>query len=136
MALVQLLDGFARGERRTHGALGIVLVRNGSAEDGHDGVADELLHRAAEALDLRADARVIRREHRAYVLRIELLGAAGEADEVGEEDGDDLALLARGGPLGLERGTARHAEARAVRVLVAAGRAIHRHSVRIREAGY
>ena len=31
----------------------------------------------------------------AHVLGIELLGARGEADEVAEEHGDDLALLAR-----------------------------------------
>ena len=41
-------------ERSAHRTLGIVLVRDRRAEDGHDRVADELLHGAAEALDLRA----------------------------------------------------------------------------------
>ena len=125
VGLVQLLDGVARGERRAHGALGVVLVRDRCAEDGHDRVADELLHGAAEALDLGAQARVVRGEHRAHVLRVELLGAAGEADEVGEEDRDDLALLTPAGLLRGERRAARHAEARTVRVFRAARGAIH-----------
>ena len=37
---------------------------------------------------------VVGREQRAHVLGVELLGPRGEADEVGEEDGDDLPLLA------------------------------------------
>ena len=99
--LVQLLDGVADGERGADRALGVVLVRRGGAEDRHDGITDELLHRAAEALDLGAQARVVGGEHRPHVLRIELLGAACEADEVGEEDRDDLALLAGGRLSGL-----------------------------------
>ena len=50
-------------ERGTDGSLGIVLVRDGSTEQRHDGVSDELLHRAAVALELGAHARVIGREH-------------------------------------------------------------------------
>jgi hypothetical protein len=48
------------------------------------------------ALELAAHARVVRTEQCTHVLRVETLGARGEADEVGEENGDDLALLARG----------------------------------------
>ena len=80
-------------QRAPHGALGVVLVRQRRAEERHDGVADELLDRAAEPLQLGLHPAVIGREHAADVLRIEVLGAAGEADEVGEEDADDLALL-------------------------------------------
>ena len=67
------------------------------------------------------DARVVRRQQRAHVLGVEPLGARREADEVGEEDGDDLALLPRrlGG---LESGAAGEAEPRAFRVLLAAVR--------------
>ena len=46
-------------ERGADGALRVVLVRDGRAEDRHHGVADELLDRAAEALELRAHARVV-----------------------------------------------------------------------------
>ena len=57
--------------------------------------------------------RVVRGEQRPYVLGIEALGSAGEADEVGEEDADDLPLLRRGrGSRGLERGAAGRAEGR------------------------
>jgi hypothetical protein len=50
--LVQLLDRVADASAAARRAR-VVLVRDGRAEDGHDRVADELLHRAAEALDLR-----------------------------------------------------------------------------------
>jgi hypothetical protein len=39
---------------RADRSLGVVLVSLRSAEDGHDRVADELLHRAAVTLELRA----------------------------------------------------------------------------------
>ena len=76
------------------GALRVVLVRDGRAEDGHHRVADELLDRAAEALELRAHARVVGLEKAPHVLGVHPLRARGEADEVAEEAGDDLALLA------------------------------------------
>jgi hypothetical protein len=63
-------------ERRADGALGIVLVRDGRAEDRHHRVADELLDGAAVPLDLRAQPRVIRRHMREPV---RVLLAAGRA---------------------------------------------------------
>ena len=81
-------------ERGADGALGIVLVRDGSTEQRHHRVADELLDRAAVALELGAQASVIRAEERLDVLRVHRLGARREADEVAEEDRDDLALSA------------------------------------------
>ena len=65
-------------------------------------------------------AGVVRSENRADVLRIEALRAGGRADEVGEDDGDHLALLALL-DLGERRGALR-AEAGVVRVLPAAVR--------------
>ena len=47
-------DRFANRERRAHGALRIVLVRDRSTEDGHHRVANELLDRAAVSLELGA----------------------------------------------------------------------------------
>ena len=81
-------------ERGPDGALRIVLVSDRRAEQRHHGVADELLHRPAEALELEAKSVVVRREDRFDVLRIEGLGTGCEADEIGEEDGDDLPLFA------------------------------------------
>ena len=46
----------ANRERGAHGSLGVVLVCDRRAEDGHDRVADELLDGASEALELGADA--------------------------------------------------------------------------------
>jgi len=43
----------------THGALGVVLVRDRRAEDSHYCVANELLDGAAEALDLAFEQGVI-----------------------------------------------------------------------------
>ena len=63
------------------------------AEHGHDGIADVLLDRSAEGFDRRPDACEVGRLDRADVLRIEALGARGEAHEIDEEDGHDLALF-------------------------------------------
>ena len=82
---VELADRLADRERSAHAALGVVLVGQRGAEERHDRVADELLHGAAVALELGLQAGVVRRQHPAHVLGVELLGAAGEADEVGEE---------------------------------------------------
>jgi hypothetical protein len=137
VALVQLDNGLAHGERGTDGALGVVLVRDGRAEDRHHRVADELLHRPAEALDLRPQAPVVGREHGAHVLRVELLRSSGEADQIGEEDRYDLALFPRRRLLGGERRGAGVTEARAFRVLLAAFCAErHAESVRARRSEF
>ena len=92
---LQVLDGVADRDGGAHGALWIVLVRDRCAEDGHHRVADELLDRPAVSLDLVALRRVVGRKRRANVLGIESLRSSGEADEIREEDGHDLSLLAR-----------------------------------------
>ena len=80
--------------RRAHGALGIVLVRDGRAEERHDGVADELLDRAPEALELVAHALVVPERSARTSSGSDPLGLRRRADEVAEEHGDDLSLLA------------------------------------------
>ena len=93
-------DGGDEVERRTDSALGVVLGRDRSAPHGHHGVADELLDRAAVELD-QASARVeVAGEELARVLGVSLLGCSGEADEVGEEDGDEPSLGRRGSARG------------------------------------
>ncbi len=64
-----------------------------------------------------------RGEHRSDVLWIELLGATREADQVREEDGDDLALLARGSSGLIERRGAGRTEPEALGALETAVRA-------------
>jgi hypothetical protein len=94
MTLVGSSQRLANRERTSNGPLGVVLVRDRCAEDGHDGVAGELLDRAVPLLELLSDERVIRREHGAHVLDVHPLGATRETDQVGEQRRDDLALLA------------------------------------------
>ncbi len=66
------------------GTLRVVLVGDGRTEDGHDRVADELLHGPPVALDLLAEAREVRADAGADVLGVSLLRGGGEADEVAE----------------------------------------------------
>ncbi len=120
IGVVQLADRVLDRERRADRALGIVLVRDRGPEDSHDRVADELLDRAAEALQVAAEPLVVRSQDRAYVLGIEPLRAGGRADEIGEDDGDRLALLSGRAGHDVESGTARVAEPCVVRVGVAA----------------
>ena len=114
--VAELPDRLQDAESRPHGPLGVVLVGDGGSEDGHDCVADELLDSAVEALDVGLHALVVRAERRSHVLRVGAIGTAREADEVDEQDRDDLALLS-GRSICLERLAARQAEARALRVL-------------------
>ena len=67
-------------------------MSDGCTEERHHCIADELLHRAAVSLELRSHPPVVGAEHSLDVLGIQRLGLRGEADEVAEEDGDDLAL--------------------------------------------
>ena len=83
------------GQGRAHGPLRIVLVGDRGAEEGDGGVADELLHRSAEALELGAHPGVVRGEHAANLLGIEPFRPGGEADEICKEDADGLSLLRR-----------------------------------------
>ena len=119
---VELSDGAARSEGRAHRTLRIVAVRDRRTEDRHDGVADELLDRPAEGLDLRAQPRVIAVQDPAHVLGIELLGACGETHQIGEEDSHDLPLLARTDRLAGKRACASVAEAGALGILVPTAR--------------
>ena len=118
----KLLDRLQDAQGGADRALGVVLVRHRRAEDRHHRVPDELLDRASEALDVGLDALVVRAEERAHVLGIGAVRAPGEADEVDEEDGDDLSFLPRG-RRGREVCAARQAEASSLRVLLAARRA-------------
>src|SRR5207247_9501061 len=90
---------------------------------GDNGVADELLDRAAVTLELVPQPCVVRREQGADVLGIELLRPRREANQIREQDRDDLPLLVGHRRRGVERGCAGAAELEAGRVLLAASRA-------------
>jgi hypothetical protein len=74
-------------------ALRMILLGSRNAERRHHRVADELLHRAAGALDLLCHRVVETLEQHARSLGI-LLAELRGADEVGEEDTCQLPLLA------------------------------------------
>ncbi len=95
IAGVQLLNRLQHSEACPHGPLGVVLVRDWRAEHRHHGIADELLDRAAEPLDLLAQPPVIRPDPRPHILRISSFRRGGEAHQVAEQDRDDLPLLCR-----------------------------------------
>ena len=94
LELAVLDDAIANRERRPHGTLGVVFVRDRRAEDRHHRVADELLHGAAALFELGAEPLVVRPKDRLHVLGVERLGARREADQVGEQGGNDLTLAA------------------------------------------
>jgi hypothetical protein len=75
-------------ERRSDRALGVVLVRDGGTPDGHDGIADELLDRAAVATDDLAAQVEVAGQQLPDRLGIAVLRKAGEPDQVGEQYGD------------------------------------------------
>ena len=121
VAVVQLGDRVAGAERRAHRALGIVLMGRRGAVHRDDRVADELLDGAAVPFERAAQRLVVTTQERPHVLRVELLGSGGRADEVDEHRGHELALLP-GGHVRGEHGTAAVAEPRVLGVLPAAAR--------------
>src|SRR5262249_44889786 len=132
LKLPALRDPIANRERRSNSPLGIVLVRDGRPEEGHDCVADELLDRAAEALEFGAQPSVVGRKQGAHVLWIESFRACREANQIAEEAADDLALLLRERRNGLgERCRAERAEAKIAGKLLGAARA-GRHEIESR----
>ncbi len=101
-------------ERRANSAQRVVLAHRRDAEDGHHLVADEVLDRAAVALD-RAGCQLEKaRHHLAQRLGVEPPGKLGIGDHVAKQDGNRLARLDR--DVGRERRTARPAVVVAVRV--------------------
>ncbi len=109
-------------ERAPDGAHGIVLVRDRGAERGDHRVADELLHRPAEPVDLLGHRVEVGTQHGAQVLGIQARRHLGRGGQVGEEHGDDLALLdLHAGRRRIEGRAAAPAEAVAGKVLRPAG---------------
>src|SRR5262249_50439243 len=89
--VLHLADDAQGGE---HGPLGIVFTRHRRAEEGEHAVAREILHVAAERLDLADDARDRLAYNELHIFWIESLRERCRADDVDEQRRDDLALLA------------------------------------------
>src|SRR5262249_6879643 len=87
----------AQVERRPAGALRVILVRDRRAEERHDAVAGELVHRPLEAVHARGEDGEEAIDDPVPVLGIELLGELHRALHVGEEHRHLLALALHGG---------------------------------------
>ena len=90
--VAQADERLAQPERAAHRALRVVLVLRRHAEDRDHRVAGELLDRAAELLDDRAHPIEVRGLDALERLDVQPLAERRRADEVAEEDGDELAL--------------------------------------------
>ena len=67
-------------------ALRVVLMGRRRTPHGHHGIADELLHAPAVALDDLARQVEVAGQGRTHVLRVAFFGKRREADQVGEQD--------------------------------------------------
>ena len=77
-------------------ALGVIVMDPRHAEDGHDRIADVLLDDAAMELNDFAGAVEVAAQHRPDDLRIVAVAKRRRADDVGEQDTYELALLGHG----------------------------------------
>ena len=107
-------------ERGAHGPLGVVLVGDRGAEQGDDRVADDLVDLAAEGVDVGRQPREAAVDEVLDVLGVAPLGQRGEADEVGEQHGDDPAFVGVAVGARVQRVCAGGAEAGPVRRLCSA----------------
>ncbi len=98
-------------------------MRRGDAEHSDDGVTDELLDAASDALDVVACHLEVAGQHPADVLGVSRLRSGGEPHEVAEQHRDDLAFLNDGKAGSGERRAAFAAEFVGLEVLVTASRA-------------
>ena len=86
----------------SHRPFGVVLVGDRGSEECEHPVAGEILHAAAEPLDLEDDPRDRLADDELHLFGLEPLAEGRGADEVREHGRDDLALLAElGSALGL-----------------------------------
>ena len=95
VGLVEVVDRLQNPQARPDRPLRVVLVRHRRTEDRHHRIADELLHRPAEPLDLLPEPSVIGAQPRPHVLRVDRFRGGRKPDEVAEQHRDNLALLER-----------------------------------------
>ena len=93
--LVERGDRCADLQRRARRAQGIVLVRDGDSEGGHDGVTGVLLDRPPVAVEHRRDGLEVAPQHDPERLRVERLGERHRLDDVDEENRDQPPELHR-----------------------------------------
>src|SRR3990170_5565786 len=94
---VQALKGFPHLHRRPHRPSGIIFVCPGDAEDGEDGVSNELFDGPPVPLNRLDHSREILLQEGSPVFGIEAGNQLGVADEVGVKHGHQPALGVHGG---------------------------------------
>ena len=96
-ALAHRGDALAHGKRGAEGALGVVLVGDGGAEQGEQRIADELVDEAIEAFDRDRELGDHVVLQGADFLGIEAFAQAREAAQIGEQNGHraPVGLLSR-----------------------------------------
>ena len=96
-ALAHRGDALAHGKRGAEGALGVVLVGDGGAEQGEQRIADELVDEAIEAFDRDRELGEHVVLQGADFLGIEAFAQAREAAQIGEQNGHraPVGLLSR-----------------------------------------
>ena len=92
-----LLDGLLHPERRVAGPHRVILMGERRAEQRHDPIAHHLVHRALVAVDGLHHALEHRVEELARLFGVAVGEQLHRALEIGEEDGDLLALAFEGG---------------------------------------
>jgi hypothetical protein len=93
--LVEGGDGLAQLGGRAHGSKRVVLVQRREPEDGHDRIADELLHRAAVPLEHAPQRVEVAALDAAPGLEIEALGERRRVHDVAKEHADGTAARRR-----------------------------------------
>jgi hypothetical protein len=126
----------AQHQRRVAGALRVIFVRDRCAEERHDAVAGELVHRAFEPMHAVGEDGNEALHDVMPFLRIELLGELHRALHVGEQHGHLLALALEGAARGedLVDQVRRRVRAQPGRLAARSGRA-HRPPAREAEIG-
>ncbi len=115
-------QGGLHAQRGADGALRVVLVGDRGPEQGEDAVADDLVDPTPELGDVGDQELEPGVDQPLHPFGVERLGQAGEADDVGEHDGDHPSLVPMVGRL---RVAARRAEAGPGRDRLAALGALH-----------
>ena len=83
-------EGLLNGQSSVAGSLRMILVSYGSAEEGHDTIAPELVDGSLVPVDLIHQDTETAVHDLVDILRIELLGHGSEARHIREEDGHEL----------------------------------------------
>jgi hypothetical protein len=96
-------NGVDEFESRADGTLGVILVGDGCAPDGHDRVADELLDGAAVPSDDVPGQVEVARQKLSRFLGVAVGSVPRELDQVGKEHRDEAALGDRGWSAGSGR---------------------------------